>query len=161
MLSKDNLSYYFSLAFQEARLGIDGGHGGPFGAIVVWHDKIVGRGHNTVLSEEDPTAHAEINAVREAGHHLHKPHLADCVLITTAEPCPMCLASIYWADIKEVYYCLHKEEISKLGFRDDDIYHEFQLPFEKRSVKLNHYPDVSVDAKKLLEDWKKAGGQVY
>src|SRR5690348_3945458 len=92
--------------------------GGPFGAIIVHHDRIIARGYNQVLAKCDPTAHAEIQAIRQACQSLNRHHLQDCVLYTSCEPCPMCLGAIKWARIKTFYYAARKEDAAKVGFDD-------------------------------------------
>lgn len=96
--------------------------GGPFGACVVKNGKIIGNGSNHVLSNNDPTAHAEIVAIREACQNIGSYDLSDCVLYTTCYPCPMCMAAMLWANIKKAYYGNSKEDAAKIGFRDDFIY---------------------------------------
>lgn len=96
--------------------------GGPFGAVVVKDGEIVGRGHNTVLKSHDPSAHGEVNAIRDACARLGTHDLSGCELYTSAEPCPMCLAAIIWANIKTIYYANTKAETAAIGFRDDMIY---------------------------------------
>ena len=96
--------------------------GGPFGACVVKDGKIIGRGSNNVLSTNDPTAHAEIMAIRDACNNIGTYDLSGCELYTSCYPCPMCLSAIIWANIKNVYYGNTKEDAASIGFRDDDIY---------------------------------------
>lgn len=96
--------------------------GGPFGAVVVKDNKIITSAHNTVIQDNDPTAHAEINAIREASKKLNTNDLSECILYASAEPCPMCLSAIIWANIKEIYYLNTKEDSDKIGFRDNIIY---------------------------------------
>lgn len=96
--------------------------GGPFGAIVVKNSVIIGKGRNNVLSSHNPTAHAEITAIRDACNYLKTHDLTGCVLYTTCYPCPMCLSAIIWSNIKEIYYGNTKEDAANIGFRDDMIY---------------------------------------
>ncbi|MBP3766325.1 MAG: nucleoside deaminase [Bacilli bacterium] len=96
--------------------------GGPFGACIVKEGKIIGKGSNHVLSNNDPTAHAEVMAIRDACNNIKSYDLTGCTLYTTCYPCPMCLSAIIWANIKEVYYGNTKEDASNIGFRDDYIY---------------------------------------
>ena len=96
--------------------------GGPFGAVIVKNGVIVGKGNNTVVKDNDPTAHAEINAIRNACLNLNTFDLTGCVLYTSCYPCPMCLSAIIWANIKTVYYGNTKEDAANIGFRDDEIY---------------------------------------
>ena len=96
--------------------------GGPFGACVVKDGKIIGKGSNNVLSTNDPTAHAEIMAIRDACKNIESYDLSDCILYTSCYPCPMCLSAIIWSNIKNVYYGNTKEDAASIGFRDDEIY---------------------------------------
>ena len=98
------------------------GHGGPFGAVVVKDGKIVGRGHNEVIKNNDPTCHGEMQAIRDACRNLGTYDLSGCDLYTSAQPCPMCLSAIIWANIKTVYYGNTAEDTAAIGFRDDFIY---------------------------------------
>lgn len=110
---------FMKLAVEEARDGINSNHGGPFGAVVVKDGKIIASGHNCVLKNNDSTCHGEIAAIREAEQKLEAFVLPDCELYTTAEPCPMCLAAILWANISKVYYGCSVEDTAKIGFRDE------------------------------------------
>ena len=96
--------------------------GGPFGAVIVKNGKIIGKGSNHVLKNNDPTAHAEIMAIRDACNNINSYDLSDCVLYTSCYPCPMCLSAIIWSNIKKVYYGNTKEDAANIGFRDDYIY---------------------------------------
>ena len=110
--------------------------GGPFGAVVVRKGKIVGEGCNQVTSANDPTAHAEIVAIRSAAARLKTFQLKDCELYTSCEPCPMCLAAIYWARIKAVYYANTHSDAATIGFDDARIYQELQRPPGRRKLKM-------------------------
>jgi guanine deaminase len=109
-------------AIKEARKGVLEGEGGPFGAVVVKDGKIVGRGHNRVVGKKDPTAHAEIEAIRDAAKKLNDFSLKGCTLYVTAEPCPMCFGAIHWARIDKVIYGATREDAAKIGFDDSLIY---------------------------------------
>lgn len=109
-------------ALKEAYEGINNGHGGPFGAVIVKDGKIVGRGHNRVLLKHDPTCHGEMEAIRDACKNLGTHDLKGCSIYTTAEPCPMCLGGILWANISEAYYGCNVDDTDKIGFRDDIFY---------------------------------------
>lgn len=111
-----------NLAVNRAKETMRNNYGGPFGAVIVKDGKIVAVSSNTVLRDNDPTAHAEVNAIREACRILNTYDLSDCVLYATGYPCPMCLAAIMWANIKEIYYGTDLEDAEKIGFRDDFIY---------------------------------------
>lgn len=108
--------------------------GGPFGAIVVKDGQVIGRGRNEVTTSNDPTAHAEMQAIREACRHLQTFQLNDCDLYTSCEPCPMCLGAIYWARPRNVYYACTKEDAAHVGFDDQFIYEQIALPHEERSI---------------------------
>ena len=113
-------------ANERAKINLLTNAGGPFGAVVVKDDKVVGSGSNLVLSQHDPTAHAEIVAIREACHTLNTHDLSGCELYTSCYPCPMCLSAIIWSNIKTVYYGNTKEDAEAVGFRDDFIYDYFK-----------------------------------
>jgi guanine deaminase len=109
-------------AIIEAEKNLQTGDGGPFGAVIVKNGEIVGRGHNEVIKNNDPTCHGEIQAIRSACKYLQTYDLAGCELYTSAMPCPMCLSAIIWANIKVVYYGNSAQDTAKIGFRDDFIY---------------------------------------
>ncbi len=117
------MNEYMKKAKENADKGIENGEGGPFGAVIVDKEgNIIANGNNKVLKDNDPTAHAEIVAIREACKTLNKIDLSDCILYTSCEPCPMCLSAIIWANIKEVYFGCTKNDAANIGFRDNDIY---------------------------------------
>ncbi len=109
-------------------------NGGPFGAIVVKNGKIIGRGVNTVTTQNDPTAHAEVNAIREACSNLNSFQLEDCEIYSSCEPCPMCLGAIYWARPKKLYFAASRNDAAKAGFDDSKIYKEIELPVTAREL---------------------------
>ena len=109
-------------ATSEADNNLQTNEGGPFGAVIVKDDKIVGKGHNRVLINHDPTCHAEIEAIRDACKNLNTHDLTGCTLYTSCYPCPMCLSAIIWANIKKVYYGNTAKDAADIGFRDDFIY---------------------------------------
>ncbi len=110
------------IAIDEARRGMQNNHGGPFGAVIVKDGEIIATAHNEVLSSKDPTAHAEILAIRRASQKLKQFDLSDCEIYTTSQPCPMCLAAICWAGIKRIHYGTTTEEVASIGFNDSNIY---------------------------------------
>jgi guanine deaminase len=110
--------------------------GGPFGAVIVRDEAIVGRGSNQVTSRNDPTAHAEIVAIRDACERLKTFQLSECILYASCEPCPMCLGAIYWARIKRVFFASTRSDAAEAGFDDDLIYRELALPFERRALEM-------------------------
>lgn len=126
-------------AINESKINLDSEfkNGGPFGAVIVKDGEIISSAHNTVLESKDATAHAEVNAIRKASQKLNTHNLEGCVLYTSAEPCPMCLSAIIWANIKEVYYANTKEDADNIGFRDDMIY-EYIKGNNKEILKLHH-----------------------
>ena len=142
-------------AVMLARAGMKRNDGGPFGAIIVLKKEIVGRGWNQVLTTKDPTAHAEIIAIRDASKNLNRFHLQDCELYTTCEPCPMCLGAIYWARIPVVYFSNSREDAKAIGFNDAFIYEELRQTFEKRSIRMECVSNN--EAIGLFEDWSLKG----
>ena len=122
---------------EAIRLSIENmraGNGGPFGAVVVKDGKIIARGFNQVTSSNDPTAHAEVVAIREACKVLNSFQLDDCEIYTSCEPCPMCLGAIYWARPSKMYYANTKKDAANIGFDDQFIYEELDLPLDKRQL---------------------------
>lgn len=116
------MNNFMKIADELSRQNLSTNNGGPFGAVVVRNDFVVGVGNNHVLKNNDPTAHAEIMAIRNACENLGTYDLSGCQLYTSCYPCPMCLSAIIWANIKEVYYGNTKEDAANIGFRDDMIY---------------------------------------
>ncbi len=123
-------------AIRLAADGMQAGQGGPFGCVIVRDGRVVGRGHNRVTSANDPTAHAEVVAIRDACAQLRTFQLTDCALYTSCEPCPMCLSAIYWARIPEVYFANTRQDAADIGFDDDFIYRQIPLPLERRAVRM-------------------------
>ena len=123
-------------AIQLSIDALQSGRGGPFGAVIVRDGKIVAEGANQVTSANDPTAHAEIVAIRRACYKLGVFELKDCELYTSCEPCPMCLGAIYWARLSRVYFANTAEDAAKIGFDDSFIYQQLQLPFAERKIPM-------------------------
>ena len=143
---------YFEYAIKEARHGVLNNEGGPFGAVVVnKNGKIIGVGHNKVLKNNDPTAHAEVMAIRDACKTLNAYDLTDCKIYSTSEPCPMCLSAIIWSNIKEIYYGTDRREVSKIGFRDDLIYNILE---GKQKDILTIKKITNQDCQNLLNNYK-------
>ena len=134
-----------------AEKGMWSGRGGPFGCVIVRRNEIIARGNNRVTSTHDPTAHAEVTAIREACRDLRTFQLADCELYTSCEPCPMCLAAIYWARIPTVYYGNTRADAAAIGFDDDFIYQQIPLPPNERTVKMQ--PLLREMALKTFKAW--------
>jgi guanine deaminase len=126
-------------------------NGGPFGAVVVKDGKIIGRGANSVTSQNDPTAHAEVNAIREACNTINSFQLEDCEIYSSCEPCPMCLGAIYWARPKKFYYAATREDAAKAGFDDSEIYKEIQLPIGARKIPSEQL--MENEANQVFETW--------
>jgi guanine deaminase len=131
--------------------GVRAGRGGPFGCVVVRGGRVVGRGNNQVTSTCDPTAHAEVVAIRDACRELKTFQLADCTLYASCEPCPMCLSAIYWARIPTVYYGNSRKDAAAIGFDDDFIYREVSLPLEQRTVAMT--PLLGAEAHAAFDEW--------
>ena len=134
-LSFEEKENFMRRAVELSQWGMEHGFGGPFGAVIVKDGKIIGEGFNRVTSSKDPTAHAEIVAIRNASKNLRNFDLSGATIFTSCEPCPMCLAAIYWANIDEIYYANTKNDADSIGFRDDFIYDEFSKPIDKRNKK--------------------------
>ena len=144
------MNEYMKVAKEKADEGIKNGEGGPFGAVIVDREgNIISEVNNKVLKEKDPTAHAEIVAIRNACKKLNTYDLSNCTLYTSCEPCPMCLSAIIWANIKEVYYGCTKEDAGKIGFRDDLIY-DYLKGNKKDLINLE-----KIDREECLETFKK------
>ena len=153
------MNEFMKIAKEKADKGIKQNEGGPFGAVIV--DKqgnIISNGNNKVLEEKDPTAHAEITAIREACKKLNTYNLSDYILYTSCEPCPMCLAAIIWANIKEVYYGCTKEDAAKVGFRDEVIY-DFIKGKDKTLLNIKQLD--REECIKTFEQYKKNDGVIY
>jgi guanine deaminase len=125
---------FMARAIQLSITGVHSGRGGPFGAVVVRDGKIVAEGVNQVTSKNDPTAHAEVLAIREACAKLGIFELKDCELYTSCEPCPMCFGAIYWARLSRVYFANTAEDAAKIGFDDSFIYSELRQPHSQRRI---------------------------
>ena len=143
-----------TLSLSKMRLN----QGGPFGAVIVRNGKVVGRGWNRVTSTNDPTAHAEVSAIRDACSKLKTFQLADCELYTSCEPCPMCLAAVYWARIPTVYYGNTRADAAAIGFDDDFIYQQVPLAPEKRAIKMS--PLLRSAAQATFTAWAKKSDKV-
>lgn len=128
-------------------------NGGPFGAIVVKDGKIIGRGVNSVTTQNDPTAHAEVNAIRDACNFLNSFQLEDCDIYSSCEPCPMCLGAIYWSRPRKLYFAASQNDASKAGFDDSKIYRELELPIEARELETEQL--LQQEAEHVFDIWTK------
>ena len=142
------------VSIQKMRAGC----GGPFGAVVVRKGKIVGRGWNQVTSTNDPTAHAEVSAIRDACKRLKTFQLDDCELYTSCEPCPMCLSAIYWARFKKVYYANTRKDAARIQFDDDFIYREVALPISRRKISMKQL--LRSEALVAFKEWKNKADKI-
>jgi tRNA(Arg) A34 adenosine deaminase TadA len=132
--------------------------GGPFGAIIAKNGKIISKGVNKVTQNNDPTAHAEISAIRKAAYKLKTFDLSGCVIYTSCEPCPMCLSAIYWAHIDKIYYGNTKENAKDIGFDDSFIYEQLELKPAERKIKMEQLlPNEAILA---FEDWRNKEDKV-
>ena len=143
---------FMRAAIRLARDQMRRGAGGPFGAVVVRRGKIIARGWNCVTSANDPTAHAEVTAIRAACQKLKTFQLDDCELYTSCEPCPMCLAAIYWARCKKVYYANTRKDAAKIAFDDDMIYREVARPITRRKIPMQQL--LRPEALEVFKEWK-------
>lgn len=148
-------------ALAEARRGVAQKHGGPFGAVILRGGRVVAKGHNTVMRDHDPIGHAEMNAISRAARRLGSPHLRGCLLVTTSEPCPMCLAAAYWAGIRCVYFILPKHVAAAYGFSDEFIYKELKRPARARCIREAPLADLAEEAAALFREWKRGHGRLY
>ena len=142
---------FMKLAIELSRSGMMQGKGGPFGCVIVKDGKIIGQGYNSVLDTIDPTAHAEIVAIRDACKKLGDFQLEGCDIYTSCEPCPMCLGAIYWARPARVFYANSKEDAAKVGFDDQFIYEELDLPLSERKIPFSQLSNEEAD--KVFKEW--------
>ena len=148
-MSKENK--FMAEAIRIAKENVEYGKGGPFGAVIVKDGVIVGRGVNTVTKDNDPTAHAEMNAIRNATKELGSFQLEECEIYSSCEPCPMCLGAIYWARPKKLYFAATKEDAAKAGFDDSFIYEELIKPIAAR--KISTFQALREEGKEVFEMW--------
>jgi tRNA(Arg) A34 adenosine deaminase TadA len=148
---------FLKRAIELSQQGMQSGQGGPFGCVIVRDGKIVGEGVNRVTATNDPTAHAEVVAIREACHHLQSFQLDECDIYASCEPCPMCLGAIYWARPRRVIYANTKEEAAAIEFDDRFIYEEINRSMLERKIPFIHEPDE--EAKKVFAAWKDWEGK--
>lgn len=150
---------YMNEAILLSEKGVLDNEGGPFGCIIVKDDNIIGKGSNQVVSNNDPTAHAEIVAIREACKTLKTFQLVDCEIYTSCEPCPMCLGAIYWSRPKIIYYANTREDAAEAGFDDSMIYDEINADITKRKIPLINLG--RNDALKVFEEWANKKDKTY
>ncbi|MFH0865825.1 MAG: nucleoside deaminase [Bacteroidota bacterium] len=127
-----------TLAIQRATENVTSGNGGPFGAVIAKNGKVISTGVNSVTSDNDPTAHAEVIAIREACKKLESFQLDGCEIYASCEPCPMCLGAIYWARPDKLYFAGTKKDAAEIGFDDSFIYEEINIPYQERKINTEH-----------------------
>ncbi|WP_087941480.1 nucleoside deaminase [Algoriphagus faecimaris] len=156
----DSQKEFMRKAITLAKEGMEAEKGGPFGCVIVKDGKIIGKGSNSVLKNNDPTAHAEVVAIRDACKNLGHFQLEGCEVYTSCEPCPMCLGAIFWARPSKVFYACTKEDAADAGFDDDFIYEEIKVdPADRKIPMLNGMREAS---QKIFELWKeKEDKKVY
>lgn len=145
--------HFMDLAIKEAKSGMHSDAGGPFGAVIVRDGTVIATGHNQVTSTCDPTAHAEVVAIRKACKALDSFQLEDCIIYTSCEPCPMCLGAIYWARPKAVYFACTKKDAAQIQFDDDFIYDELGMPHHNRTI-----PFIAImrdEGLTVFKEWEK------
>jgi len=150
MLEQDEA--FMKRAIEMAEHGMDTNAGGPFGCVIVKDGEIIAESHNEVTSTNDPTAHAEMVAIRKACEKLNSFQLDDCTIYTSCEPCPMCLGAIYWARPKMVYFACTKEDAANIDFDDQFIYDELDKKIEDRTITFARL--LRKDALTIFDKWK-------
>lgn len=155
---KQNHEKFMRLAIELSERNVLDSLGGPFGAVVVKDGKIVAKSGNKVTTTNDPTAHAEVSAIRLACKKLKTFDLQDCVIYTSCEPCPMCLSAIYWARIKVIYYGNTKSDAAHIGFDDQFIYEELAKPMDKRIIPVNQL--LRNEAQQAFKLWENSAMKV-
>lgn len=149
---------FLQRAVDLASENVRAGKGGPFGAIIVKNGKIIAEACNSVTFDNDPTAHAEVNAIRAATKELQNFQLDDCTIYSSCEPCPMCLGAIYWARPARLVFAASKGDAAEIGFDDAFIYHEIEVGLENRSIPTLHMP--SYEFLEPFRLWKSSGEKI-
>jgi tRNA(Arg) A34 adenosine deaminase TadA len=146
---------HMNRAIELAQYGMENGAGGPFGCVVVKHGEIIAEGFNSVTSMNDPTAHAEMVAIRKACEKLSSFQLDGCTIYTSCEPCPMCLGAIYWARPSSVYYACSREDAAAIEFDDQFIYDELDLNIDQRKIPFQQF--MQDEARVVFNQWSGKG----
>lgn len=144
---------FMQIAIDLATENVNKNNGGPFGAIIVRNGEIIATGVNNVTKHNDPTAHAEITAIRNACENLNTYQLDDCEIYSSCEPCPMCLGAIYWARFKKIYFAASKSDAASIGFDDAFIYEEFNKPHSEKNIECKQI--MHDEAMKSFTLWEK------
>ncbi|WP_026953387.1 nucleoside deaminase [Algoriphagus mannitolivorans] len=151
----DSQRLFMREAIRLAKEGVVSGNGGPFGCVIVKDGQIIGKGSNMVLKTNDPTAHAEVVAIRDACKNLNHFQLEGCEVYTSCEPCPMCLGAIFWARPAKVFYACTKEDAANAGFDDEFIYQEIDVTPANRKIPMNSL--LREESLAAFEIWKEKG----
>ena len=149
---------YMRRAIASSLRAIRTNRGMPFGAVIVRDGEVIAEAHNTVTSENDPTAHAEMNAIRAACAKLGTFRLEGCEIYASGEPCPMCLAAIYWARLDRIYYANRQEDANRVGFSDESFYREISLPPERRRIPMSRL--LGDEAVAVFSEWDQRPDKV-
>lgn len=151
------MNEFMKAAIDEAFIGMSSNDGGPFGAVIVQNGKIIAKGHNEVLKNHDPTAHAEMVVIRKAARLLNRFDLSDCEIYSSCEPCPMCFAAIHWAKMKKLYYGCTRQDAADIGFDDQYIYDVIKNTAIVKQVEV-----VTInrdECLKAFEEWRNKEGK--
>jgi tRNA(Arg) A34 adenosine deaminase TadA len=149
---------YLKRALELAEMNLTRADGGPFGALIIKDDKVISEAWNTVIVGNDPTAHAEINAIRIACEKLKHFHLTGCTLYASSEPCPMCLSAAYWARVDRIVFANPRAKAASIGFSDEELYHELALPMEQRKIAMRQ---MAIDgASDVISKWMMSKGEM-
>jgi tRNA(Arg) A34 adenosine deaminase TadA len=151
-------SEFMKRAIELSRINMHQGTGGPFGAVIVKNSKIIGEGWNKVTSINDPTAHAEVEAIRMAAAHIKNFQLTGCEIYTSCEPCPMCLAAIYWARLDKIYFANTKADAAKIDFDDEFLYQELARPKEQRKIPTQQL--LHGEAIEVFNEWRAKSDKI-
>jgi len=154
-LGKPEKTKFMKLAIETAYQGMNNGHGGPFGAVIVKDGQVVSTGHNEVLSSNDPTAHAEMMAIRRASEALDQFDLSGCEIYVNGVPCPMCMSAIFWSRISGLYYACLPEDAEAIGFDDDAFYRELEKPLGERQLPAEQIVECVEEARECYRAWLK------
>ena len=157
MTTSNRQQQFIRRAIELANSAIDQG-GGPFGAVVVREGQIVGEGSNCVTRNNDPTAHAEVTAIRDACARLGQFHLSGCELYVNCQPCPMCLSAAYWAHIDRIYYAASAADAERAGFQDAFLENEFTLPLDQRRIQMQQITDPTSEV--VFDRWRALDNKI-
>ena len=150
--------HFMREAIRLSRQIMRANRGGPFGAVIARNGRIIARGWNCVTAVNDPTAHAEMTAIRNACKKLKRFHLDDCELYTSCEPCPMCLGAVYWSRLRRVFYATTRQDAAAIEFDDVSIYREICLPVPRRRIPMKAL--LRAEALKVFAEWRKKADKV-